>query len=66
MKNFIPYFEANGVRYTIVNRMRIFLSQNNRAIAVQPVANIPIGAKPSQDPLLVRFWQNEMDRKFSA
>jgi hypothetical protein len=64
MKNFIPYFEANGVRYTTINGMRVFLSQRNRAIAVQSASKI--GAKVSQDPLLVRFWQNEMDRKYSA
>ena len=58
MSKFIPYFEANGIRYTILNKMRIFLSQNNRVIAVQPQdASLQ---KPSQDPLLVRFWQNEL------
>ena len=63
MTKFIPYFEAKGVRYTILNKMRIFLSQNNRVLAVQSADTFP--AKVSQDPLLVRFWQNELNRAYS-
>ena len=63
MKKFIPYFEANGVRYTILNKMRIFLSQNNQVLAVQSADIFP--AKVSQDPLLVRFWQNELNREYT-
>jgi len=63
MKKFLSYFEANGIRYTILNKMRIFLSQNNRVVAVQP--QDAVLQKPSQDPLLVRFWQNELDRTYS-
>ena len=62
MKKFIPYFEANGVRYTILNKMRIFLSQNNQVLAVQSADTFP--AKVSQDPLLIRFWQNELNRAY--
>ena len=63
MKKFLSYFETNGIRYTILNKMRIFLSQNNRVIAVQP--QDAVFQKPSQDPLLVRFWQNELNRKYA-
>jgi hypothetical protein len=63
MQKFIPYFEANGVRYTILNKMRIFLSQNNQVLAVQSADTFP--AKVSQDPLLVRFWQNELNRAYA-
>jgi len=63
MKKFMPYFEANGVRYTILNKMRIFLSQSNRVVAVQSANTFP--AKVSQDPLLVRFWQNELNRAYA-
>ena len=63
MTKFIPFFEANGVRYTILNKMRIFLSQNNKVLAVQSGDTFP--AKVSQDPLLVRFWQNELNRAYS-
>ena len=63
MTKFIPFFEANGIRYTILNKMRIFLSQNNQVLAVQSADTFP--AKVSQDPLLVRFWQNELNRAYS-
>ena len=63
MNKIIPFFEANGVRYTILNKMRIFLSQNNQVLAVQSADTFP--AKVSQDPLLVRFWQNELNRAYS-
>ena len=63
MINFLSYFEANGIRYTILNKMRIFLSQNNRVIAVQP--QNAVLQKPSRDPLLVRFWQNELNRAYA-
>ena len=63
MTKFIPYFEAKGVRYTILNKMRIFLSQNNQVLAVQSADTFP--AKVSQDPLLVRFWQNELNRAYA-
>ncbi len=63
MTKFIPFFEANGTRYTILNKMRIFLSQSNRVVAVQSADTFP--AKVSQDPLLVRFWQNELNRAYS-
>jgi hypothetical protein len=63
MTKFIPFFEAKGVRYTILNKMRIFLSQNNQVLAVQSADTFP--AKVSQDPLLVRFWQNELNRAYS-
>jgi len=63
MKKFLSYFEANGIRYTILNNMRIYLSQNNRVKAVQPLS--AVFQKPSQDPLLVRFWQNELNREYA-
>jgi len=63
MTKFLSYFEANGVRYTILNKMRIFLSRNNRVVAVQP--QDAVLQKPSQDPLLVRFWQNELNREYA-
>jgi hypothetical protein len=62
MKKFFPYFEANNTRYTILRGMRIFLSQNNQVLAVQSANKV--FSKPSQDPLLVRFWQNEIAREY--
>jgi len=59
MTKFVPYFETNNVRYTMLNGMKAFLSKNNRVIGVQ------VNGKVSQDPLLVRFWQNELNRRYT-
>lgn len=61
MTKFFPYFEANGIRHTILNGMRIFLNQENQAIAIQS----PNSDKVSHDPKLVKFWQKEIEKKYA-